>query len=60
MRPWLAILLAGSVAMLAAGPALASCACDILASSPWFTLAWQDTCPSEAASDLEKTLTTVQ
>ena len=31
-----------------------------MAASPWFTLAWQDTCPTEAASDLEKTLTTLQ
>ena len=65
----LAILLAGSaVALAAAGPASAfaadagsaPCACDIVAESRWFTLAWQDTCPSEAASDLEKTLTTLQ
>jgi hypothetical protein len=55
------LFLAGLVAVMAApGPALASCNCDIVAESHWFTLAWQDTCPSEAASDLEKTLTTVQ
>jgi len=46
--------------LFAAGPALASCHCDIVAESHWFTLAWQDTCPSEAASDLEKTLNTLQ
>jgi len=55
------MFLAGLVAAsVAAGPALASCHCDIVAESHWFTLAWQDTCPSEAASDLEKTLSTLQ
>ncbi|HEV8480218.1 MAG TPA: hypothetical protein VGR66_05440 [Candidatus Eisenbacteria bacterium] len=65
VRRVLALLFAGSVAAwTAAGPASvpasAACECDIAASSPWFTLAWQDTCPSEAASDLERTLTTLQ
>jgi hypothetical protein len=52
-------LLAGSVALMtAAGPALCAkekaappppCPCDILAACPWFTVAWQDTCPGTSS-----------
>jgi hypothetical protein len=58
--------LAGSVvaalaaALAAAGPAFASCECDIVSHCKWFSIAWQDTCPTASSSELEKTLNDVQ
>ena len=60
-RHLFAILFAGSVAACtAAGPAFPSCECDVVAKCRWFTLQWQDTCPTGAASGLEKDLNEVQ
>jgi hypothetical protein len=54
-------LFAGLVAVCAAaGPAFASCECDIVGHCKWFSIAWQDTCPTESTNELEKTLNDVQ